>query len=40
MQIEKVVIESQDATRDVIKLISRKNLNFINDIDVESLEPR
>ena len=38
MQIEKVVLESQDPTRDVIKLITRKNLSFLNDVNIETLE--
>ena len=40
LQIEKVVLESQDPTREVIKLITRKNLSFLNDVDIEALEPR
>ena len=40
MQIEKVVMESHDASREGVKLISRKNLSFVNEVDIENLNPR
>ena len=40
MQVEKIILESQDPAREVIKLISRKNLGFLNDVKIEDLEPR
>ena len=40
MQIEKVVMESQDVKREGIKLINRENLSFLNEVNLGELSSR
>ena len=40
LQIEKVVVESQDPTRTGVRLINRENLSFLNKVELARLKPK